>query len=1810
MSMVSWRVSGWRVRIAGAAVVALVVGLAPGVGSPVYAAEGGRESAAAGLSLTASGGGDGWAVLTAASGSVEPVVIVSDGGAVVASCANGSACSARVRAVASAYQARQGDARAVAVVDGPLAGQDTAVKVGAARGAAPLSVPGVDPVFPGETGELFTHSANGWTVSISREASADYDPSDGWANSAWYQFVASATPPAGIDPADGYTLWVYDITGDYVACSGSASESVSCPFYGSWDGFAQHEVVARVTSGEDVTAGVVAEVGYEAWYDRSMWVSYMSDRYNFAAGEELTFTIWSGGVASSGGRYAVWVQDQTTGQILARCQTSPCEPHPDGTYYSGEHAFRVWIADADDPLLHVAAMTTPKVVPRLPWLTYLFDTGPVVGGKVPVVGANMQDVGATHGAYVDYFYDATAGRVVDTCTAGDPYGYYEGLTYCYSELDVTRGHVFVNIVAAPTGPFDDVQAISRPLYMSAEGPVLVDGPRRETSGGYNPSEAFCQDCAGDPVNTVTGEFYETVTDLSAGGDLVFARSYASGLADQDAGLGWGWSLPYGMRLQIGADASGANLADATQLVVVQENGSFVPFARIEGELLTLPRVHASLAEQPDGTFVFKRANQVEYTFDATGALTAVNDRNGNTTTLTYDATGQLATVSDDRGRSLSLTWTDGHLATVADQSGRTIGYGYTPDGELASVTGPDEAISSYEYDQAHRIVAIIDPRGARVEDAYDSAGRVTAQTDALGGVTSFDYELDNPTDGQTVTTGPDGSVTRVRFESLALVERTVGVGTDLEATTGYQYAGGQVILETNPLGDATAFTYDEAGNRTSSTDPLGRVSTATYNALNEPLTVTNPAGEATAYGYDEAGNLLSATDPTGATTTYTVNPDGTLATASDPTGAITSYTYDVYGQPATVTDPAGGVSTTSYNSLGWLLTSTDPRGATPGADAGDYTNTFSHDPAGRITGTLDPLGGTTTTAYDLAGNPTSWTDPLGAVTTATYDLAGHLLTRTEPGGASTAWTYDGAGRVSTLTDADGATTTFGYDVLGRRSTVTDPLGRTTTTGYDAADRVTSVTTPSGAVTSYGYDDAGQLLAVTDPLGHTTATSYDQTGRPATVTDPLGRAVTTSYDLAGRVTSVQRADGSSKTWAYDQGGRTTGYTDPAGATTTYGYDAAGRHVSTTDTAARTTTLGYDPAGNQTSTTYPDGGTVTRSYDALNRLVGVDYSDTTPDETRSYDAASRLTTATAGTSTTSYTYDTAGKVAQVSTDGAAVGYTWTPAGTLAQLTYPGGQTVTYTHDQAGQLTSLTDWADRDYTYTWTDDAQVESLTYPNGTLTSYDHDDAGQVLAITTTNDAGTQLLALAYGYDEAGQLTTQTTDRSTGPRAPPAIPVSTSDYTFDLLGRIDQTTGTGAGNYDFTPADQITTLADGRTLTYDTAGQATTLTTPATGGQPAQITSYTYDARGNRTTATTDALTTSYGHDQANRLSSVTDGTGTADYTYEASGLRATSTTTAGTQHYTWDTLAAVPTLLTDTTHLYLYGVGPTPLAQQDTDTSQVSYLHTDLIGTVRTVTDASTTITGDADYTPYGTPIAVNSEPAADITPFGYAGQYTDPTGLLYLRARYYDPTTAQFTTRDPLEGLTTNPYGYTGGNPLQHTDPLGLIDWGQVLAVGLVTAAVVGVVACAVSVVCGAAVGAGGLALASGGAAVGAGSLSVSGVVATATLAGVSASSMNVMLQGAADGTPPLWENDSGDGRCDSRNLSEQPAKIAEETGYTRSEINDAIHAVKQDSMPRSGAFRNPDVFVDTNTGEVYVKMPNGSASSDSIGNIFDFLG
>ena len=79
----------------------------------------------------------------------------------------------------------------------------------------------------------------------------------------------------------------------------------------------------------------------------------------------------------------------------------------------------------------------------------------------------------------------------------------------------------------------------------------------------------------------------------------------------------------------------------------------------------------------------------------------------------------------------------------------------------------------------------------------------------------------------------------------------------------------------------------------------------------------------------------------------------------------------------------------------------------------------------------------------------------------------------------------------------------------------------------------------------------------------------------------------------------------------------------------------------------------------------------------------------------------------------------------------------------------------------------------------------------------------------------------------------------------------------------------------------------------------------------------------------------------------------------------------------------------------------------------------------------------DYNYNAYGTELYKYSS----ANPIGYRNYYYDSeTGLYYLKARYYDPTTGQFTQEDTVQddNLQYNLYGYCSGNPVLYTDADG----------------------------------------------------------------------------------------------------------------------------------------------------------------------------
>lgn len=103
------------------------------------------------------------------------------------------------------------------------------------------------------------------------------------------------------------------------------------------------------------------------------------------------------------------------------------------------------------------------------------------------------------------------------------------------------------------------------------------------------------------------------------------------------------------------------------------------------------------------------------------------------------------------------------------------------------------------------------------------------------------------------------------------------------------------------------------------------------------------------------------------------------------------------------------------------------------------------------------------------------------------------------------------------------------------------------------------------------------------------------------------------------------------------------------------------------------------------------------------------------------------------------------------------------------------------------------------------------------------------------------------------------------------------------------------------------------------------------------------------------------------------------------------------------------------------------------------WYHHDRLGSVVEITDASGASVDRIDYKAFG---QIRSEFGTISSPFEFAGEYLDPTGLYHLGARQYDPGTGRFLTTDPVAQEESDPYVasylYARDRPTVLTDPSG----------------------------------------------------------------------------------------------------------------------------------------------------------------------------
>ncbi len=448
-----------------------------------------------------------------------------------------------------------------------------------------------------------------------------------------------------------------------------------------------------------------------------------------------------------------------------------------------------------------------------------------------------------------------------------------------------------------------------------------------------------------------------------------------------------------------------------------------------------------------------------------------------------------------------------------------------------------------------------------------------------------------------------------------------------------------------------------------------------------------------------------------------------------------------------------------------------------------------------------------------------------------------------------------------------------------------------------------------------------------------------------------------------------------------------------------YDGVGRHVATQRPNGLLSDYAYDPASRLRRVQHHADG-------SLRALFAYEL-DANGNRTRAFE---RLATATTVTNTLTKT-DTA----VTFTRG-----TWTDVGDFKQTAqFSGRMQIAYTGDEAlltigtgpdhGQVDLYINdnyWRRFD-AYTAQPGERVLHLpqvpTPPGAT---------SGVVEIRNQSDRHHRSTGRVFRFKQLAIIDTSCNER-------------TIDYTYDQLQRLKSAQGTPPYTYTYDQAGNRLSAAVGTNTTTFTYNKANQLVSDGTN-------TYTYDLNGNLTHDGTNAYT----WNRANRLTQ----RGTDTYTYDGFGNRVSQTVNNATTHYLLD--LPLDTILTATTatrtdHYIHVGAG---IHSHKQTNGTWHWLLEDGLGSIRAEIDNLAMVSAAQNYAPYGAPFGTVGTFAS---PYAYTGEYTDPSGQVYLRARYYNPAIGTFTALDPVMGvaavpMSLNGYSYVHNNPVNWTDPSG----------------------------------------------------------------------------------------------------------------------------------------------------------------------------
>ncbi|MGE3556361.1 MAG: RHS repeat-associated core domain-containing protein [Candidatus Obscuribacterales bacterium] len=1022
------------------------------------------------------------------------------------------------------------------------------------------------------------------------------------------------------------------------------------------------------------------------------------------------------------------------------------------------------------------------------------------------------------------------------------------------------------------------------------------------------------------------------------------------------------------------------------------------------------------------------------------SLRQTTDKRGLITSYRYDGFGNLISLElhgqDLTGDGLQnitkkFRYNECHQLVAEEVAGRVTlttydaAFPYLPSAIETRCEGSLVSCSSFTYNAAGQL-SREDRDGSIALWEYDRQGRPSkriqlADTEDPDVVTSYfrGYHFSHQ-GGYISTSRPDGTQ-REAFdvmgncveESLSSPSRALlkEIQTSYNpanrptsqkqgiAIASYEYfPSGQIKARHQILPEGRATTqyhYDLRGNLIEEIDPLGYSTFFEYDPRCQVIRTTKEGREAQ-FTYEGGGFVETIIDPLGGATTRRYTTNGLLKEEITVDGQVRPFTYDLFGRPL-VEYRRGVAWEIGYDDPSLKVVYKHPETDVTEVEEFDRRGNLiclvdgegfrwekSYDGLSRLKGERDPSGNETRYFYE--GDTTRTVRPSGE----------EKIDRYECGRLAESWVKSATGELLSHVE-------FTQDATrGEERWITaDDETRIT---YNALNKL-ACREERKATTHYEYDLCGNCTAIIDGESRRTCFTYDAFGQPLTKELPDGTVISYSYDLAGNLTEMALPNRTFWRCSYDTTGKRVSEALWASGEQSqkreYAYQE-GRLDQTIDPLGRLHSYQYDPYGRLSGESV-DGWQRSYKYDARGLLISAEQYQGRP-------WLNWLWPSSTGSSRVERAYDESGRlIGETTVLGSRILHE------VQQLWSPSSRTIRVGGHE------------RVFRY---EDGRITSLSTPECAI-SYRYSLGGSLL------EKETPLAATSWDYHPSGLIKSI--------RVGDGSVYRQEGMAWDPAGRLSgYTRGEEALGLTYSARGMLSSIGDSR-YEFDHGGCGTGVRTASPEAQVA-------DGGLDRFGRVVSEISNSIAYDSAGQVISQGDRQvewdpwgrlvkiSGSDFTWEASydafGRRLETRASRGGALETVvscydpeEEFQEIGVTTDKGTSWRLHG----PVTCDALIGEETVYPVYNAFGQLVGIQSEREEVVLDVPISPYGPrgpPLSGYPEIPA------WHGKCLDPTGLIWLGARYYDPGTGRFLSADPVGyPACLDLYAYANGDPINFTD-------------------------------------------------------------------------------------------------------------------------------------------------------------------------------